>query len=75
MSVSLVSHSTPVEEKHGKTLLDVVAYCARVSNPGNQSNMATGEKLVRYLISVIISEIKKIYGGIKNIFFVQYMWL
>ena len=50
MSVSLVSHSTPVEEKHGKTLLDVVAYCARVSNPGNQSNMATGEKLVRYLI-------------------------
>ena len=50
MSDSLVSHSTPVEEKHGKTLLDVVAYCARVSNPGNQSNMATGEKLVRYLI-------------------------
>ena len=34
----------------GTTMLDLVAYCARVSNPANQSNMATGEKLVRYLI-------------------------
>ena len=34
----------------GTTMLDLVAYCARVSNPANQSNMATGEKLVRYLM-------------------------
>ena len=41
MKVRLVSHSTPVEEEHGKNLLEVVAYCARVSNPSNQSNMNT----------------------------------
>jgi thymidylate synthase (FAD) len=27
-----------------------VAYCARVSNPGNQTNTETSEKLIRYLI-------------------------
>lgn len=31
-------------------LLDLVAYCARVSNPSNQNNTATNEKLVNYLI-------------------------
>ena len=50
MSVRIVSHSVPCDESHGTTMLDLVAYCARVSNPANQSNMATGEKLVRYLI-------------------------
>lgn len=30
--------------------LDLVAYCARVSNPANQLNTETSEKLVRYLI-------------------------
>ena len=50
MSVSLVSHSTPTNSDFGKTLLDNVAYCARVSNPANQNNTATSEKLVRYLI-------------------------
>lgn len=50
MSASLVSHSVPVDNKCGDTLLDVVAYCARVSNPGNQNNTATAEKLVRYLM-------------------------
>ena len=39
MKVRLVSHSTPVEEEHGKNLLEVVAYCARVSNPSNQCEM------------------------------------
>lgn len=34
----------------GKTLLEQIAYAARVSNPGNQSNDDTAEKLVRYLI-------------------------
>lgn len=32
------------------SLLDQVAYCARVSNPTNQNNTETSEKLVRYLI-------------------------
>ena len=29
---------------------DLAAYCARVSNPSNQLNTATSEKLIRYLI-------------------------
>ena len=32
------------------TAQDLVAYCARVSNPANQSNTETSEKLIRYLI-------------------------
>ena len=31
-------------------LLDLVAYCARVSNPENQNNTVTNEKLVKYLM-------------------------
>ena len=31
-------------------LLDLIAFCARVSNPSNQSNTLTSEKLIRYLI-------------------------
>ena len=30
---------------------DLIAFCARVSNPSNQLNAATSEKLIRYLIS------------------------
>jgi thymidylate synthase (FAD) len=29
---------------------DLIAYCARVSNPSNQNNSATAEKLIRYLV-------------------------
>lgn len=48
MSVSLISHSAcPSEDK---SLQDLVAYCARVSNPDNQHNTATNEKLIRYLM-------------------------
>lgn len=50
MTVRLISHSVPCDESQGQSMLDLVAYCARVSNPANQSNMATGEKLVRYLM-------------------------
>ena len=50
MTVRLISHSVPCDENQGKSMLDLVAYCARVSNPANQSNRATGEKLVRYLM-------------------------
>ena len=31
------------------TLQDLVAYCARVSNPSNQMNEETSEKLIKYL--------------------------
>lgn len=47
MKVKLISYSQDVE---GRNLLEQVAYCARVSNPANQNNMETAEKLVRYLI-------------------------
>ena len=50
MSVSLISYSTPTNTDFGTTLLDNVAYCARVSNPSNQANTKTTAKLLDYLI-------------------------
>jgi len=47
MNVKLFNWS---RDSTGKTLLEQIAYAARVSNPGNQSNDDTAEKLVRYLI-------------------------
>jgi len=41
--------SSAVDETHGN-LQDLIAYCARVSNPSNQHNTETNEKLIRYLI-------------------------
>ena len=51
----LVSYSRVTEEfaEQGikdNDLLDLVAFCARVSNPANQINSETSEKLVKYLI-------------------------
>jgi thymidylate synthase (FAD) len=48
MKVQLNSYSKP--ENNEQTLQDVVAYCARVSNPANQHNTETNERLIRYLI-------------------------
>lgn len=53
MKVSLVSYSKPSEALYEQGLVDaqeLIAFCARVSNPTNQMNKATSEKLVRYLI-------------------------
>jgi len=50
-NVRVISHSKPaigVELKDD--LLQMVAYCARVSNPNNQNNEETAEKLIKYLI-------------------------
>jgi thymidylate synthase (FAD) len=49
MKVTLVSYSKPVLEGLD-TPTDLVAYCARVSNPSNQMNSETAEKLIKYLI-------------------------
>jgi len=50
-NVRVVSHSRPVDdEKLNDDLIQLVAYCARVSNPGNQHNNETAEKLIKYLI-------------------------
>ena len=47
MGAKLISYS---QNENQDTLLDQIAYAARVSNPSNQSNSETSEKLVRYLI-------------------------
>lgn len=49
--VSLVCVSVPkLKEFPNMTAEELIAYCARVSNPANQANMDTGAKLIRYLI-------------------------
>ena len=51
MKVRLISHSrTPLGPENEKTTQDLVAYAARVSNPSNQNNKETSEKLLKYLI-------------------------
>lgn len=49
--VKLISYSQPaVDFDIPNDVLQLVAYCARVSNPDNQLNEETAEKLVKYLI-------------------------
>ena len=52
MKVKIISHSqAPYDDSmHKASALDLVAYCARVSNPDNQNNTETSEKLVKYLM-------------------------
>jgi thymidylate synthase (FAD) len=51
MTVRLISYSKPPEELYvGNDLQELIAYAARVSNPSNQDNTETSEKLLRYLI-------------------------
>lgn len=52
MNVKLVSFSAPSPEMpvEIKDAQDLIAFCARVSNPSNQLNTETSEKLIRYLI-------------------------
>jgi thymidylate synthase (FAD) len=53
MNVKLLSYSQPSEEFADIGVADaqeLIAYCARVSNPSNQLNSDTSEKLIRYLV-------------------------
>ena len=59
MKVRLISHSKPSNVLRGVPVegdggvddcQDLIAYCARVSNPSNQNNKETSEKLIKYLI-------------------------
>jgi thymidylate synthase (FAD) len=53
LKVEIVSQSTPSAQMiaDGVTnLQELVAYCARISNPSNQHNTETSEKLLRYLL-------------------------
>jgi len=53
MKCKLISYSRPARELVSDGLYDVqdlIAFCARVSNPANQYNTETSEKLIKYLI-------------------------
>lgn len=53
MQVKIVSHSQPSEEFKNLGMTDaqdLIAFCARVSNPSNQLNTETSEKLIKYLV-------------------------
>lgn len=51
MNVRLISYSQPVEGTSALgNVQELIAFCARVSNPSNQTNSETSEKLIRYLI-------------------------
>jgi len=58
MNIKLISYSQQAIDPSKQdefefdlpNLQDLVAYCARVSNPSNQSNSETSEKLIKYLI-------------------------
>ena len=56
MKIKLISYSQQAidadkqDELDLPNLQDLVAYCARVSNPSNQANSETSEKLIKYLI-------------------------
>jgi thymidylate synthase (FAD) len=53
MNVKLLSYSQPTDEFRSIGIDDaqeLIAYCARVSNPSNQLNTETSEKLIRYLV-------------------------
>lgn len=59
LKVKLVSHTAPFPEcdeggiftyPQGFSLEEMITYCARVSNPSNQSNMETSAKLINYMI-------------------------
>jgi thymidylate synthase (FAD) len=49
MKVELLSYTQPAQH-FAENLTELIAFCARVSNPGNQTNHETSEKLIRYLI-------------------------
>tara|TARA_B100001057_G_scaffold426346_1_gene450357 strand:- start:8040 stop:8702 length:663 start_codon:yes stop_codon:yes gene_type:complete len=52
MQVKLVSYSKPTEDYKDdlENVQDLIAFCARVSNPSNQMNKETNERLIKYLI-------------------------
>lgn len=53
MKATLISLTKPSNDLFNlghKTLTDLIAYCARISNPDNQNNIETSQKLINYLI-------------------------
>lgn len=50
MTAKLISQSAPVELPDDSSLQDIIAHCARVSNPANQNTDAPSDKLIQYLV-------------------------
>tara|TARA_B100000212_G_scaffold304681_2_gene252210 strand:+ start:891 stop:1550 length:660 start_codon:yes stop_codon:yes gene_type:complete len=50
MQVKLISYSKAPDNTDLSDLQELIAYCARVSNPSNQMNKETSEKLIKYLV-------------------------
>tara|TARA_B100000214_G_scaffold330105_1_gene270303 strand:- start:317 stop:973 length:657 start_codon:yes stop_codon:yes gene_type:complete len=50
MRVRLISYSQSQSPTPDETIQDLIAFAARVSNPSNQDNKETSEKLIKYLI-------------------------
>ncbi len=50
MKVEIISYSQPAQY-FAENITELVAFCARVSNPSNQNNKGTSEKLIKYLIA------------------------
>jgi thymidylate synthase (FAD) len=55
LSVKLISYTQPNPEEFSQEFIDdgiqnLISYCARVSNPSNQNNLDTVDKLLNYLI-------------------------
>ena len=52
MEVNLISHSQPSDIINFKVdnIQELIAFCARVSNPDNQASKETSDKLLKYLI-------------------------
>ena len=48
MKITLISYS---KTDKNETMEDLVAFCAKVSNPSNQNNKVTNKKLIQYLIA------------------------
>lgn len=49
LKVQLISYSQP-DQYFVQNTTELIAFCARVSNPSNQNNTDTAEKLIRYLV-------------------------
>ena len=50
MNVKLIAYTQNENEIFFSTGMDIMAYCARVSNPSNQNNSETAEKLLNYCV-------------------------
>ena len=57
MNVSLVSITQPFSDLN--VAEDIIAYCARVSNPSNQKNAETAPKLLKFLQPIFDKLMKK----------------